>query len=161
MSKIVFAVLFMSTMAGAADFKALIKPSKENVDKGAAVYAQNCVSCHGASGHGDGAAAAALTPKPRNFAVGDGWKNGRTLTAIFKSISNGIPGGAMTAYTNIPMADRVALAHYIRSIGSGAPAIDEAKELSAIESFAAANDTSSRVRLPLELTIDRMSSEQN
>lgn len=30
-------------------------------------YDQLCSSCHGATGAGDGAAAAALNPKPRNF----------------------------------------------------------------------------------------------
>jgi len=38
-----------------------------NADKGKALYAQQCVSCHGASGKGDGPAAVALNPKPRNL----------------------------------------------------------------------------------------------
>jgi len=35
--------------------------------KGKTLFEQNCASCHGAGGKGDGAAAAALTPKPRNL----------------------------------------------------------------------------------------------
>lgn len=31
------------------------------------IFSTFCSSCHGAAGHGDGAAAAALNPKPRNF----------------------------------------------------------------------------------------------
>lgn len=31
------------------------------------IFATRCVPCHGATGHGDGIAAAALTPHPRNF----------------------------------------------------------------------------------------------
>jgi mono/diheme cytochrome c family protein len=31
------------------------------------VYADRCASCHGAQGKGDGPAAAALNPRPRNF----------------------------------------------------------------------------------------------
>lgn len=38
-----------------------------NVDKGKALYAQQCASCHGSGGKGDGPAAAALQPKPRNL----------------------------------------------------------------------------------------------
>jgi mono/diheme cytochrome c family protein len=38
-----------------------------NADKGKALYAQQCASCHGASGKGDGPAAVALNPKPRNL----------------------------------------------------------------------------------------------
>lgn len=34
---------------------------------GKAVYTRLCASCHGATGVGDGAAAAAINPKPRNF----------------------------------------------------------------------------------------------
>src|SRR3954468_15765210 len=38
-----------------------------DIARGAALYAQNCASCHGVAGRGDGAAAAALNPKPVNF----------------------------------------------------------------------------------------------
>lgn len=34
---------------------------------GKAKFDQICAACHGATGKGDGAAAAALNPKPRNF----------------------------------------------------------------------------------------------
>jgi mono/diheme cytochrome c family protein len=37
---------------------------------GAKVFKNFCESCHGREGKGDGAAAAALNPKPANFAVG-------------------------------------------------------------------------------------------
>jgi len=37
---------------------------------GATAYSTYCLTCHGAKGQGDGAAAAALNPKPANFAVG-------------------------------------------------------------------------------------------
>jgi high-affinity iron transporter len=35
--------------------------------RGAALYAQNCASCHGVAGHGDGPAARTLNPRPVNF----------------------------------------------------------------------------------------------
>jgi mono/diheme cytochrome c family protein len=38
------------------------------IERGAAVYAANCVSCHGATGLGDGAAARTLNPRPANLA---------------------------------------------------------------------------------------------
>lgn len=38
-----------------------------NAEKGKALFAQNCAACHGAAGKGDGAAAAALSPKPRDL----------------------------------------------------------------------------------------------
>lgn len=39
-----------------------------NANKGKALYAQQCASCHGAGAKGDGPAAAALTPKLKNLA---------------------------------------------------------------------------------------------
>lgn len=38
------------------------------IQRGEAVYAANCASCHGATGAGDGAAARSLTPPPANLA---------------------------------------------------------------------------------------------
>jgi mono/diheme cytochrome c family protein len=51
---------------GAVMFSGLALASG-NADKGKALYAQQCASCHGAGGKGDGPAAAALNPKPMNF----------------------------------------------------------------------------------------------
>lgn len=38
-----------------------------NVDKGKNLFTQQCVSCHGPGGKGDGPAAMALKPKPRDL----------------------------------------------------------------------------------------------
>jgi len=41
-----------------------------DANAGATVYSTYCVTCHGAKGQGDGVAAAALNPKPADFAAG-------------------------------------------------------------------------------------------
>jgi cytochrome c oxidase cbb3-type subunit 2 len=41
-----------------------------SLEHGLKVYAANCAMCHGPSGLGDGAAAAQLNPKPRDFSTG-------------------------------------------------------------------------------------------
>lgn len=41
-----------------------------NADNGKSLFAAKCVTCHGSAGKGDGAAAASLTPKPRNLTDG-------------------------------------------------------------------------------------------
>ena len=38
-----------------------------NAQKGKTIFDQTCATCHGAMGKGDGAAAAALNPKPRDL----------------------------------------------------------------------------------------------
>lgn len=38
-----------------------------NAEKGKAIFAQNCASCHGPTGKGDAPAAAALNPKPKDL----------------------------------------------------------------------------------------------
>lgn len=45
------------------------------LQKGQEIFLQNCSSCHGEKGAGDGAAAASLNPKPRNYkAPASQWK---------------------------------------------------------------------------------------
>jgi mono/diheme cytochrome c family protein len=39
-----------------------------SLERGRTLYKANCAACHGDQGHGDGPAAAAFNPKPRNHA---------------------------------------------------------------------------------------------
>jgi len=61
---LMMAVVMVSGAAMADDKFAL----KGDAAKGAEKFATLCVSCHGDKGDGNGVAAAALTPKPTNFA---------------------------------------------------------------------------------------------
>jgi mono/diheme cytochrome c family protein len=42
--------------------------TRETLDRGAIVYAENCASCHGPTGRGDGEAGRDLSPPPGNLA---------------------------------------------------------------------------------------------
>lgn len=53
--------------ARAARKKNPIPTDANSVAAGKAVYAAQCLSCHGPAGHGDGPAAKDLNPKPRNL----------------------------------------------------------------------------------------------
>lgn len=99
-----------------------------------AVYAANCASCHGAEGKGDGTAAAALKPVPRNFASGDGWTNGTSALAIFNTLAVGVDGTAMAAFKHLPESDRWALTHLIREkwLPAGSKAEATAEEVDAV-----------------------------
>lgn len=72
----------------------------------------NCVACHGASGKGDGAAAAALNPKPAD------WTSARVQSEtdgeLFWKISNG--RGAMPPWKHLADDERWSLIQYIRSL---------------------------------------------
>lgn len=57
--------LFLVAMLGvAACVQAVSMP---DAGEGAAIYAENCAQCHGASGKGDGPWAAAMTPPPADL----------------------------------------------------------------------------------------------
>jgi caa(3)-type oxidase subunit IV len=87
--------------------------------RGKEIFMAQCTVCHGATGQGDGAAAAALNPKPRNFHQDTGWKNGRKVSDVFLTLKNGL--NAMPSFATLPSDDRWALAHYVLSLGPKAP----------------------------------------
>ena len=82
------------------------------VEAGKKVAQVNCVSCHGAGGKGDGAAAVALNPKPAD------WTSKRVQDEsdgeLFWKISTGRV--AMPSWRHLPENDRWAVIHYIRSL---------------------------------------------
>ena len=70
-------VLSTSLIAQAAD-----------AEQGKKLYGQFCASCHGQSGKGDGAAAAALNPKPRDHTDKD-YMSKMSDADMLKVIKNG------------------------------------------------------------------------
>ncbi len=81
--------LTLSTLASVALAAGPAAPSHaEQVAAGKKVYEANCLACHGAAGKGDGAAAAALNPKPRNFTDAAYMKT-RPVETIRKVVTEG------------------------------------------------------------------------
>ncbi len=64
-SRFLFALLLVSLAPGLGSAQ-----MKGDPKAGKAKYEANCVGCHGATGKGDGAAAAALNPKPQDHTDG-------------------------------------------------------------------------------------------
>lgn len=119
MTAVLSATLLGASLANAAEPK--LTPAL--VEKGKAAYTANCLICHGDKGDGNGAAGAAMNPKPRNFAK-DPFKVAKnkgnpTPADVFKSISEGVPGTAMVAFGHLPEEDRWGLAHYVLSFRKG------------------------------------------
>lgn len=107
----------------------------ELVQKGKELYTTNCASCHNETGAGGGPAAVGMNPAPRNFTSPDGWKNGRTLSAIYTTLEEGIEGSSMISYNFLTPEDRISLAHYIRQTFMQDPPKDSDDDLSALNSL--------------------------
>ncbi len=99
----------------AVDLNKIKNPPPEMLDKGKELYDANCMSCHGSEGLGDGPAAAALNPKPRNFKDKDNWTNGRSFFDMYKTLQEGIIKNGMAAYEYLPPEDRIAIIHHVRT----------------------------------------------
>lgn len=85
----------------------------------APLYARLCSSCHGPEGRGDGPSAAGRDPPPANFHA-DRTVAERSLYGLYNSISLGIPGTAMPAFSQISEDERWALAFHVGSLGLSA-----------------------------------------
>lgn len=86
------------------------------LEKGKKIYQENCLPCHGATGGGDGPAAAVLKPKPRNFKEGK-FSYGDSMAALKKTIKNGVNGTAMPAWGPTLKEHEIdAVIHYIKSL---------------------------------------------
>jgi len=83
-----------------------------NLVRGAALYAQQCASCHGAAGRGDGPNAKGLDPPPIAF-TDVARANERSLFGLYQVIGQGLDGTAMPSFAHLSSDDRWALAYYV------------------------------------------------
>lgn len=68
LSGMVLAVVFVAIFLLSVWIISAPAASAGDPGKGKEIYAKSCSSCHGPEGKGDGAAAAAINPKPTNLA---------------------------------------------------------------------------------------------
>ena len=85
-----------------------------DLTKGAALYAEQCASCHGAAGRGDGPNAKELEPPPIAFTDVARAKE-RSLFGLYQVIGQGLDGTAMASFAHLPSEDRWAVAYYVGS----------------------------------------------
>jgi high-affinity iron transporter len=83
--------------------------------RGAALYQESCVACHGATGHGDGPAAAQLDPPPVAFTDAERAR-ARSLFSLYEATSQGVAGTAMQGFSALSPEDRWALAFYVGTL---------------------------------------------
>ncbi len=129
--------------------------SPDLLAKGKKSYDANCVICHGPGGKGDGPAAVALTPKPRDFTSGY-WKLGGSPTRVFHTISNGSPGTGMAAWIQLSIEERYALAHYVRSISPNHP--DDTQEDLKVAGLLGGSAVQEKVaqEIPIDMAMDKL-----
>ena len=126
------------------------EPTSELIQNGKELYITNCASCHNETGAGGGTASVGLNPAPRNFTSPDGWKNGRTLSAIYTTLEEGIQGGAMISYNFLTPQDRIDLAHYIRSEFMKDPPKDSDDDLAALNQL---YNLSAGMKVPAQIPV--------
>lgn len=90
--------------------------------RGAAVYQAQCAACHGATGHGDGAAGLQLSPRPIDF-TDVSRADQRSALSLYEVITQGVPGTPMASYAQtLSGDDRWALAYYVGTLAYPAAA---------------------------------------
>ena len=96
-----------------------LAPSRlPDLQRGAALYAENCASCHGAKGEGPPPAFAQLDPPPIAFADRQRARD-RSLFGLYQVISQGLEETAMQSYAALPEDDRWALAFHSGTLAFG------------------------------------------
>jgi mono/diheme cytochrome c family protein len=138
----------------------VMTPNPKLLARGEALFKQHCTSCHGDGGRGDGPAIATLNPKPRNLTSPEKWAHGYRITDIFATITHGSKGTAMAAYDFIPPADRMALVHYVRSLGAFDHGADDPKALATLADSFRSKGVHIPNRIPASLAIRKMVAEQ-
>ncbi len=137
----------------------VMTPNPELMTRGRAVYAQTCATCHGAEGKGDGPGATGLTPKPRNFALAQGWKNGTKIEDIYRTLEQGLKGTSMVSYSDLSKRDRMALAHVVQSLGAFDHGASDPQARAALEKmFATAGEVIPN-RIPVPRAVELLREE--
>ena len=80
-------IIFIVALSAVVHSTSLIAQAAD-AEQGKKLYGQFCASCHGQSGKGDGAAAAALNPKPRDHTDKD-YMSKMSDADMLKVIKNG------------------------------------------------------------------------
>jgi copper transport protein len=84
--------------------------------RGALVYQQSCLACHGVTGRGDGPAGRGMRPPPADLAVH--MVSGHTDQELYAWVTDGLSGTQMPGFGDrLTDADRWNVINYIRQLG--------------------------------------------
>lgn len=94
------------------------------------VFQNDCSSCHGSLGSGDGLLAQQLNPAPTDFTDKTRALN-RSILGLYDAISGGIEGTAMPSFKHLTEKERWSLAFFVGGLAFSADE-DQAKHLTSI-----------------------------
>ncbi len=137
------------------DLNILRNPNSSIIAKGKEIYTSLCESCHGRDGRGDGPAGLAMTPPPRNFSETTNWSNGKSFPALYKTLQLGISENGMAAYEYLPTLERVAVLHYLRTLGEF-PEITEEQIQALEQTYSLSQDIRTPNQIPIKKAIKIM-----
>jgi len=101
-------------------YRSPIAYTTESIARGARLYPENCASCHGAAGRGDGAAASGLKVPPADLTAAHVLDHSEG--DIFWWLSAGIPESAMPGFADrLSADDRWDLVNWVRTLPAGRP----------------------------------------
>jgi len=108
-------------------YQIMVVPRKQpDLARAAQLYAEQCTSCHGDEGFGNGPAAVGMEPPPINFHDVERYQQ-RTLYGLHSTITQGVNGTTMQAFDRLSDEDRWSLAFYVGSLAVAATDIDVEK----------------------------------
>jgi len=86
--------------------------ARPDLGRAAALYKTSCAGCHGLSGDGKGSAASGLDPAPTDF-TDRARASRRSILGLYNTISFGLDGTAMSAFSQLSDDERWALSFYV------------------------------------------------
>lgn len=99
-----------------------------DIPHGEMLFMQHCAMCHGLQGRGDGPLAEGLEPAPSNF-HNDARMRQRSLYGLYNTITLGVRGTPMRAFTEFSEADRWALAFFTAGLRADPEVIGKGEAL--------------------------------
>jgi len=116
-------VTSITRAAGGPDVLEQLPSNPPSLARGAVVFRERCLACHGESGRGDGPKAKTVEgPPPANLAD-HARMGGMSLVDIYRRIAIGTPGTAMPEFAgDLSVEDRWAVASYVAALQYGGSA---------------------------------------
>jgi hypothetical protein len=100
-----------------------------------------------------------MNPAPRNFTNSSGWTNGYDLPAVYQTLSKGVKNSSMASFDYMSRRDRMALAHYVQTLGSFPHGTGNTESVIALSKELAAPGEKTLNKIPISMAMAKLKSE--